>query len=130
MFVLVLFWVFQGRVQIFVVGEIELFYNSNVIVFGLIMISIGVGIDYGVGFIGNDVNFYFSIEYYIFNMDILGIINVLNIYFDGDNSIDFSISGIIFLVVIGVGESILFMVIFVFVLVLFGLEDFIFVDMD
>lgn len=94
------------------------------------MISIGVGIDYGVGFIGNDVNFYFSIEYYIFNMDILGIINVLNIYFDGDNSIDFSISGIIFLVVIGVGESILFMVIFVFVLVLFGLEDFIFVDMD
>ncbi|WP_282777249.1 HYR domain-containing protein, partial [Phaeodactylibacter xiamenensis] len=129
-FVLALFWVFQGRAQTSAAGEIELSYNSNVIASGSTTISTGAGTDYGVGFIGNDANLHPSIEYHISNTDTLGIINVSNIYFDGDNSTDFSISGITFPVAIGAGESISFMVTFAPVSALSGPEDLTPVDMD
>ncbi|WP_160213938.1 SdrD B-like domain-containing protein, partial [Phaeodactylibacter xiamenensis] len=129
-FVLALFWVFQGRAQTSAAGEIELSYNSNVIASGSTTISTGAGTDYGVGFIGNDANLHPSIEYHISNTDTLGIINVSNIYFDGDNSTDFSISGITFPMAIGAGESISFMVTFAPVSALSGPEDLTPVDMD
>ncbi|WP_170254810.1 SdrD B-like domain-containing protein, partial [Phaeodactylibacter luteus] len=129
-FVLALFWVFQGRAQTPAPGEIELSYDSNVIASGSTTISAGAGTDYGVGFIGNDANLHPSIEYQISNTDNSGIINVSNIYFDGDNSTDFSISGITFPVAIGAGESISFMVAFAPVSALSGPEDLTPVDLD
>ncbi|MCR9098370.1 MAG: HYR domain-containing protein, partial [bacterium] len=129
-FFLSLFWVLQSSAKTPIGGDIQLSYNGNAIASGSTTINVSDGTDYGTGFIGDDNSLHPAIEYQISNTDNSGVINVSNIYFDGDNSADFSVSGITFPVAIGAGESISFTVTFAPVSALSGPEDLTPVDME